>query len=230
LISVVIPTLNEAARLPALLAELRAETPAPEIIVSDGGSTDRTAAIAAAGGARCISGPPGRGAQLARGVDASHGSVVLMLHADSRFPGGGLAAIEAALAVQPAAPGGNFRLLFDGNDGFSRWLESFYAWLRRRGVYYGDSGIFIRRAALDALGGIRPIALMEDFDLVRRMERAGPTICIAVPALTTSSRRFAGRGRAAIVAGWLRLHLLHALGVSPDRLAAIYDSARERAR
>lgn len=71
---------------------------------------------------------------------------------------------------------------------------------------------------------------MEDFDLVRRMERAGPTICIAAPALTTSSRRFAGRRRNAIVAGWISLQLLNTVGVSPDRLAAIYDSARERAR
>ncbi|WP_291295717.1 TIGR04283 family arsenosugar biosynthesis glycosyltransferase [Elioraea sp.] len=230
MISVVIPALNEAARLPGLLAQLRADAPLHEILVSDGGSVDDTAAVAAANGARCIGGTPGRGVQLARGIAASRGSVVLMLHADSRFPHGGLAAIEAALSARPEAQGGNFRLLFDGDDPFSRWLEGFYARLRRHGVYYGDSGIFIRRSALDAIGGIRPIALMEDFDLARRMERAGPTVTIAQPALTTSSRRFVGRGPRAIVTGWIRLHLLHALGVSPDQLARIYDSARERVR
>lgn len=228
MISVIIPTLNEADRLPSVLARLRAERHLCEIIVSDGGSTDGTPALAVASGARCLGGPPGRGAQLAEGIADSSGEVVLMLHADSCFPEGGLAAIATALAARPEAPGGNFRLLFDGTDRFSRWLEGFYARLRRRGLYYGDSGIFIRRSALHAIGGIRPLALMEDFDLVRRMERAGPTLNITTPALITSSRRFVGRGRAAIVAGWLRLHLLHALGTSPDRLAVIYDSARRR--
>lgn len=230
MISVIIPTLNEAQSLPTLLAQLRAEVSLGEIIVSDGGSTDATRSAALAGGARWVCGPPGRGGQLARGIAASRGSVLLMLHADTAFPPGGLAAIEAALARRAEAPGGNFSLLFDGEEAFSRWLESFYARLRRHGVYYGDSGIFVRRTALDAIGGIRPIALMEDFDLVRRLERAGPTLHIETPALVTSSRRFAGRGRVAIIAGWLRVHLLYALGVAPDRLAALYDSARNRGR
>jgi rSAM/selenodomain-associated transferase 2 len=229
-ISVIIPTLNEAQCLPTLLARLRAEVSLGEIIVSDGGSTDGTRSAAVAGGARWVCGPPGRGGQLARGIAASRGSVLLMLHADTTFPPGGLAAIEAALARRAEAPGGNFSLLFDGEEGFSRWLEDFYARLRRHGIYYGDSGIFVRRTALDAIGGIRPIALMEDFDLVRRMERAGPTLHIETPALVTSSRRFAGRGRFAIIAGWLRVHLLYALGVAPECLAALYDSARNRAR
>ena len=81
---------------------------------------------------------------------------------------------------------------------------------------------------LDRLGGLRPLALMEDYDLVRRLERAGPTLCIADPPLVTSSRRFHGRGRAAIVAGWLRIHALYHLRL-PDRLLArLYDSERRR--
>jgi glycosyltransferase involved in cell wall biosynthesis len=180
LISVIIPTLNEAARLPPLLDALAGEETAFEIIVADGGSTDGTAAIA------------------------------------------------AALAAQPRAPGGNFRLLFDGADGFSRWLEGFYAWIRARGFYYGDSGIFIRRRAYERLGGIRPIALMEDYDLVRRMEKAGGALCISEPPLLTSSRRFHGRRPAAIVTGWLLFHALYHLGVSPERLAVLYDSVRQR--
>ena len=83
--------------------------------------------------------------------------------------------------------GGNYRLLFDGQDGFARWLEGFYAAIRAMGFWYGDSGIFVRRAALVAMGGVRPIPVMEDYDLVRRMKRAGPTACLAEPPLTTSS-------------------------------------------
>ena len=132
------------------------------------------------------------------------------------------------MAGDPACPGGNFRLLFDGDDGFSRWLNGFYAWLRRRGFYDGDSGIFIRRSVLEALGGIRPIALMEDHDLVRRLERIGGTMCIADPPLLTSSRRFAGRPPVRIIAGWVRIHLSYYCGIAPARLAELYDSERKR--
>jgi len=229
LISVVIPTLNEARRLPGLLATLAGETAAHEVIVVDDGSTDGTGDIARDRGARLIAAPRGRGAQLAAGAAAAHGGVLFFLHADTRLPTGALAAISRALARHPAAVGGNFRLLFDGDDDFSRWLDGFYARIRAHGLYYGDSGIWIRRAAYDALGGIRPLALMEDYDLVRRLERAGETLCIDSPPLITSSRRFAGRRKWRIVAGWLAIHLLFHLRVPPALLARLYNSARDPA-
>jgi rSAM/selenodomain-associated transferase 2 len=221
-ISIVIPTLNEAANLPRLLSTLSREETPHEVLVVDGGSGDGTPEIAERGGAVVLAAPRGRGRQIACGAAASRGDMLLFLHADSRFPAGGLAALSDALAKNPDAIGGNFRLLFDGDDRFSRWLEGFYGAIRRRGFYYGDSGIFIRRTALDALGGIRPIALMEDYDLTRRMELGGRTLCIAEPPLMTSSRRFRGRHPVAIFAGWVRIHLLYYLGVRPDWLAWLY--------
>lgn len=229
-LSVVIPTLNEAARLPALLDQIVAQSLQAEVIVVDGGSTDGTAAAAERRGARLLSSPAGRGRQLAIGADAACGDVLLFLHADSRLPRGAFARIRATLDANPAVVGGNFRLLFDGGDDFSRWLNGFYRWIRRHGFYYGDSAIFVRRAVYRALGGIRPIALMEDYDFVRRLEKAGPTCCIAEPPLVTSARRFHGRHPARIVGGWLAIHLLFHLGVPPDRLARLYDSARRRQR
>jgi rSAM/selenodomain-associated transferase 2 len=203
LISVVIPTLNEAARLPSLLRALRAEPVRCETVVVDGGSEDGTAEVARAAGATLVlSAPRGRGPQMAAGAAAAHGSTLLFLHADSAFPAGGLLALDALLRGRPELVGGNYRLLFDGEDGFSRWLAGFYALIRSLGFWYGDSGIFVRRTAYDALGGVRPIAVMEDYDLVRRLRRAGPTACLAEPPLITSSRRFAGRSPPAIVIGW----------------------------
>src|SRR5512132_2709369 len=76
-----------------------------------------------------------------------------------RQPEGGLAAIVSALAASPDCIGGNFRLLFDGGDRFSRWLTGFYHWMRRRGLYYGDSGIFVRHDSYRAAGGIRSRAV-----------------------------------------------------------------------
>ncbi|MEE8500027.1 MAG: TIGR04283 family arsenosugar biosynthesis glycosyltransferase [Kiloniellales bacterium] len=227
-ISVVIPTLNEAGSLPALVTALRAQDPDCEIIVVDGGSHDATTDLASAQGVRVLASAPGRGQQLRLGAAAANGAVLLFLHADSVFPAGGLAQIRATLAAAPEVLGGNFRLLFDGGTGFDRWLTGFYAWFRRRGLYYGDSGIFVRAEAYRALGGIRPIAVMEDYDFSRRLERAGPTCCITEPPLTTSSRRFHGRHPAAIVWGWLKVHALYHLGVAPARLARLYDSGRQR--
>ncbi|NQV84661.1 MAG: glycosyltransferase family 2 protein [Rhodospirillales bacterium] len=228
MISVIIPTLNEAANLPELLGRLKLEAGACEIIVADGGSTDETVSVAKDFGVRVVRCEPGRGRQLAAGAEEAVGEIVFFLHADTIFPQGALAAIEAALRQSPDAPGGNFCLLFDGDDNFSRWLEGFYAFLRARGFYYGDSGQFIRRRILDAIGGVRPIALMEDHDLARKMEAQGKTLCIKTPALVTSSRRFRGRRPAAIVWGWVKIHALYYLGVHPDRLAGLYDSRRRQ--
>jgi rSAM/selenodomain-associated transferase 2 len=231
MISVVIPALNEAARMPGLLHALRAQPVSLEVIVVDGDSADGTAEAARAAGVTLVlSAPCGRGRALAAGAEAARGEALLFLHADCVFPPGGLAALERLLRERSEVVGGNFRLLFDGNDGFSRWLTGFYALIRRLGFYYGDSGIFVRRAVLEAIGGVRPIALMEDYDLVRRLRRAGPTACVVEPPLVTSSRRFAGRRPAAIVLGWVRIHLLYWLGVDPARLALLYDSERRQSR
>jgi len=226
-ISVIIPTLNEGQTIHDVIDAVRAQDPACGIIIVDGGSTDRTVEIATNAGARVLLSEPGRGQQLAAGAEISTGDILFFLHADSRLPDGALAALREAYAAQPDAEGGNFRLLFDGGTKFDDWLNGFYAFIRSHGRYYGDSGIFVRREAYRRLGGIRPIALMEDYDFVRRLEKAGPTICIDDPPLVTSSRKFRRRHPVAIVAGWLWVHALWHLGVSPDLLARIYYGKRK---
>ena len=223
-ISVVIPTLNEAKALTSALDCIDFQAGETEVIVSDGGSTDATVAIATRQRARVICGARGRGQQLRRGAAIASGEAIVFLHADTRLAPGALDAVRKALA-EPRVVGGNFRVIFDGPTDFARWLTGFYAWIRRRGFYYGDSVIFVRREVYHALGGIRPIALMEDFEFVRRMERFGLTRCIADPPALTSSRRFSGRRRWRIVLHWGIIHALYALGVAPVTLARIYRSA-----
>jgi rSAM/selenodomain-associated transferase 2 len=227
-LSVIIPTLNEESSIGGLIGALQAQDPGCEIIVSDGGSTDRTREVSEANGARVLQCAPGRGQQAAAGADTATGDILFFCHADTALPDGALDAVCVALEEKPEAPGGNFRLLFDGGTGFDDWLNGFYAWIRSHGVYYGDSGIFVRREAYISTGGIRPIALMEDYDFVRRLERTGPTVCIGEPPLITSSRKFHGRHPVGIVCGWLWIHALWHLGVSPDRLARIYYGRKFR--
>lgn len=230
LLSVIIPVLNEADTLPPLIDSLQAEAGPLEIIVVDGGSSDGSVDIALGRGVRVEKSARGRGHQLAAGAELAGGEILLFLHADSVFPPQGLTAIRRHLSARPELLGGNFRLLFDGDRHFDRWLEGFYAWIRGKGLYYGDSGIFVRHDAYRRLGGIRTIPLMEDYDLVQRMEADGATVCIQHPPLLTSSRRFSGRHPVAIFLGWVRIHLLYRLGMSGFRLAELYDSERRRQR
>jgi rSAM/selenodomain-associated transferase 2 len=222
-ISIIIPTHNEMPQLATLLQALAGEVTSHEVIVADGGSEDDTRACANAFGARLVRSRRGRGLQLQLGAEVARGDTLLFLHADSQWPSGALAAIEMAFATSSDVIGGNFQLIFDGDTRFSRWLTRFYARIRRHGFYYGDSGIFVPRTVYDKLGGIGRLALMEDYDFVRRLERFGRTTCISTHLLVTSSRRFAGRHPVAIVFGWLKIHALFHLGVPTASLARIYD-------
>ena len=89
--------------------------------------------------------------------------------------------------------------------------------------------MFVRREVYDAIGGMRPIALMEDFDFNRRLERVGMTCCIEELPLVTSSRKFEGRRPLGIIWGWLMIHALYYLKIPPDRLARLYYGARSQA-
>jgi rSAM/selenodomain-associated transferase 2 len=221
-ISIIIPTLDEERSLPPLLAAIHQQRAAHEVIVVDGGSQDRTLEVARDRGVQALVSQPGRGVAISTGAEVSRGDVLFFLHADSTLPSGALNRINEVLSMDPNIIGGNFRLIFDGDTDFSRWLTGFYAWIRLLGFYYGDSGIFVRRSVYEALGGFRPMPLMEDLDFVRRLERFGRTCCIKDPPLVTSSRRFERRHPLEIVYGWVKIHALYWLGVSPDRLVEIY--------
>ncbi|MEM9239091.1 MAG: TIGR04283 family arsenosugar biosynthesis glycosyltransferase [Pseudomonadota bacterium] len=223
-LSVIIPTLNEQTSLPTVLEVLRKETDVREIIVVDGGSTDATCAIAKERGAHVVEAARGRGQQLCAGIEIATGSVLWFLHADTVPQEGAPCAILQALEDAPEAPGGNFRVVFDGGTPFAEWLNGFYAWLRSHGIYYGDSAIFVRRTVYDCIGGIRPTALMEDYEFTRRLERAGPTLNIEAPAVTTSSRRFQDRRPWHIVLQWVVIHAMYYCRVSGDRMALHYRS------
>jgi rSAM/selenodomain-associated transferase 2 len=227
LVSVLVPTLDEERALPPLLDHLAALHGRWELIVADGGSRDRTLPIARAHLARprVIEQAGGRAAQLNAAARAATGDVLLFLHADSRLPRDAYASLADAWRSAPPIAGGNFALRFDGCGCFERALGAVYRLQRRHGFYYGDSSIWVRRAAFDALGGLREIPIMDDYDFVRRLERSGATRCLPGPA-TTSARRWRAIGIGRTVLSWFVIRWLFVAGVAPQRLARLYRIVR----
>ena len=151
-LSVIVPALNAEAHLAMTLAAIGS---GGEIVVVDGGSTDRTAAIAAEAGARVLAAPRGRGSQIAAGIAAAVHPWLLVLHADTR-PGPGWRDAVAAHAATPDYAG-YFRFVLDSADQRARRLERMVAWrCRVLGLPYGDQGLLIHRDLLRAVGGMKP--------------------------------------------------------------------------
>lgn len=226
LVSVVVPVLEERAELPGLLDHLAALPGRWEVIVVDGGSMDGSPDLARAhpSGPRVVVHGGGRAAQMNAGAAVARGEVLLFLHADTRLPASAHASLAGAL-TDPGVAGGNFALRFDGPGRFPRLLGAVHRLQRRLGIFYGDSAIWLPAARFVELGGYRPLPIMEDFDLARRLCRAGRTACLPGPAVT-SSRRWRRRGLVRTVATWTAIRWLYLAGVSPRRLARLYRVVR----
>ena len=229
MISIIIPTLNEVERIATHIEKLRASRVESEIIVVDGGSTDGTQDIVRATNTRLVITQAGRGNQLNVGVQHTSGEIILFMHADSQFTHDGLFYLQQILSENPTIIGGNFYTRFNNESSHASWIETFYQRARKHGYYYGDSGIFIRRSVLNELGGVRPLPIMEDYDLVKRMEKHPlPTTEINDTSVVTSSRRFCGRSRLGIIFGWVLMHILYANNAPSWLLERIYDTRRQR--
>lgn len=220
-VSVVVPTWNEARRLPALLDALATCRPAPlEVVVADGGSEDGTAEIAA-DRARVVEAPRGRASQQNAGAAVAAGDVLWLLHADCVPPRGAIGEIGAA--VRSGAPGGCFRVAFAADERrrhpllplIERGID-----LRTRATRSGtgDQGLFLRRDLFWSLGGLPDWPLFEDVHLAGGIRRAGrPAVCRG--PLVVSARRWLEQGPARTMARMWALRLGYLAGVRPERLA-----------
>jgi rSAM/selenodomain-associated transferase 2 len=225
-ISVIIPALNEAARIGAALDALQPlRSRGHDVIVVDGGSEDGTPDLARALADRVIAAPRGRASQMNAGAAEARGDVLLFLHADTALPENADRLVLEGLAATRCL-WGRFDVRITGRH----WLLPAIAWLmnlrsRLTGIATGDQAIFAWREAFLRAGGFPPIALMEDIALSRALAGLSQPLCLP-ERVTTSGRRWESRGVARTVGlmWWLRLRYF--LGASPDRLAQRYDASR----
>ena len=224
-LSVVIPTLEEANRLPLLLADLQRWEGELEIVICDGGSRDQTRQVAHLGGATVLDSPTtGRGPQLSWGVAHSCHSWVLVLHADSRLPGSWHHRVEQILKTPQARfSAWSFEFKVNTEARPMLWLLERMVNLRSRWLQrpYGDQGLLIHRQLYERIGGYRPLALMEDLDLVERLSKVAPLRSLNC-ALLTSGERW--QKRSVLVQAWrnARLRWLWRQGRSTEQLLRIY--------
>jgi rSAM/selenodomain-associated transferase 2 len=229
-VSVIVPVLDEEDLVAGLLHHLRERAPDCELVVADGGSTDRTLerVVRAAPLARVVHAPPGRGPQADAGAGAASGDVLWFVHADTRLAPGAFDQLLSALR-DPAVLGGGFRIRFDRGGPALRWLQ-WTSNLRARHLHwiFGDQAMFVRREPFEAVGGFGDLVLMEDLDLCRRLRRVrrGGRLALLRGPSTASARRFTEQGTVRMIVRMQWCKLLYFAGVPPEDIRRRYTAAR----
>ncbi len=225
--SVVVPVLDEAERLDVFLRRLVGLPGVDEVVVVDGGSSDRTPAIArAVPGVRLLTAPRGRAHQMNAGAAAARGEVLCFLHADVTLPRDAVRHIARALA-QPSVVACAFRtrtvddvgrswgaVLLPVADLRSRWTQ----------LPYGDQAVSVRKAAFQKVGGFPQQPLLEDVELAQRLRAIGRVARLSA-RVTVSGRRFLRRPLRTLLY-WNSFPALYRLGVRPSLLERFYGTVR----
>ncbi|MGC6531780.1 MAG: TIGR04283 family arsenosugar biosynthesis glycosyltransferase [Flavobacteriales bacterium] len=191
--AVIIPTLNEAEHIGALLAHLQASEAAADCIVVDAQSLDDTAAIAQAHGAQVVnSAVASRAVQMNLGAAHTNAELLYFVHADTRPPKTWFTDITNAAQAGHAL--GGYRFKFDSK----RPLLKLNSWFTRFNLLTfrgGDQSLFVKRGLWDALEGFNPeLCIMEEYDLMQRAKAAGEAFCLLKGATRVSARKYEHNG------------------------------------
>jgi rSAM/selenodomain-associated transferase 2 len=224
LISIIIPTLNEADNIQCAINSTKSSTNI-EIIVVDGGSEDETLLIAKSLNIKVIISPPGRANQMNIGAMAASGEILLFLHADTRLPTNFDQMIRTTLA-KPGIVAGAFTLQINSPHWGLRLVEFGVKW--RCNLWqmpYGDQGIFITKDVFQQVGNFPQIPIMEDFELMRKLKTLGKIYLLPTPVIT-SPRRWLKKGILQTTLGNQIIIIAYLLGISPNQIRNWYSSPK----
>lgn len=221
-LSIIIPTLNEAAGIAVCLQSLQTlRRRGCEIILVDGGSEDETAALAQPYVDLLLHAPRGRAAQMNSGARAASGKILLFLHADSLLPEHADELILEGIASS-GKNWGRFDIAIAGTHPLLRLVERLMN-LRSRltGVTTGDQGLFVTGELFHSACGFPEIALMEDIALGKKLGKHSFPLCLK-QKIITSARRWESQGVLRTIFLMWRLRLAYLLGADPEQLALAY--------
>lgn len=222
-LSIIIPALNEAEGIGALLAALQPlRVQGHELILVDGGSRDATVELARPQVDVLLQGAPGRARQMNAGARAARGDVLWFVHADTGLDGGHADALLQALETGPDRVWGRFDVCINGSSpllGLVARLMNLRS--RLTGIATGDQAIFVRRAAFLEIGGYLEQPLMEDIEFSRSLKRLSAPLCLR-QRIETSGRRWERGGVVRTIGLMWGLRLGYFLGLAPERLARYY--------
>lgn len=221
-LSIIVPVLDEARQLPALLASLAEfRSRGVQVVLVDGGSADGSPELVGRAGFHVVRSARGRALQMNAGAAAASGDVFLFLHADTRLPACADALVLDAITASSRA-WGRFDVRIDGRPAMLALVGFMMNWRSRlTGIATGDQAMFVRSDAFRAVGGFPPQALMEDIALSRRLKRISAPLCLRARVMT-SGRRWETRGVWPTILLMWHLRLRYWLGAPPERLAKAY--------
>ena len=222
-ISLIIPIYNESKTVDAMLDQLEDLPGDWEILFADGGSSDDT--LAKIGDRYTVlHAPKGRANQMNYAAAQASGDVVWFVHCDSQLPRDAHAQISNA--VEKGAKWGCFRIGFDCAGLFMSYNTLMSNLRARRGIPFGDQGIWVRRDVFDFVGGFPNLPIMEDYEFSRRMNAAGIPICQLPGRIITSGRRYETRFPIITALRMVHLRHLYRSGVDIQEISRRYKDIR----
>lgn len=233
MISVIIVAYNEEKLIFSIISELQKQVFSGdyEIILADGGSSDRTITLAKQEGVIIVNCRKGRACQLNDASKIAKGDILFFVHADMKLTTNTFSAIQEKIDL--GYEGGGFANIFDQHNekikNIGTWMN--FRFLNKKeqsdkGIFYGDNGIFVKKSAFETLQGFKEIPIMEDYDFSYKLKQNYKIIKIKEPSITISARRHVKSGFLKTRFQWITIRKLYKWGISPKLLAKWYADVR----
>lgn len=234
MISIIIVAYNEEILISSIINYLKQQKFSGEfeIILADGGSSDKTVSIAQKQHVSIVQSEKGKAFQMNKAAKAASGEILFFVHADMILAENTLQAIQET--INNGYDAGGFANTFSE---YNSKIKSTGKWMNLRffdkreqsdkGIFYGDNGIFVKRKVFESLGGFKEILIMEDYDFSVRLNNNGyKTFKIKSPPIIVSARRHINAGFIKTRFQWVVIRTLYKWGLPSNRLAKWYADVR----